>query len=242
MLIGAADDQGRIDTEAQGVKWNVCQNVDEIPIKDVPGLLAEIAEQGMLLLYGLANCYGQMLKWWEYQKPNYAKPSKLPPPDGWTDRWYYKEGGVVHSHNWDKAGGFPGSGEVGNLEETGNESGGGVLTTTTTTTIPIPNHTSLGATEPFSQIFTKEIGVVIATGTQAEEMDAFMGEIPEDWFRAACKAAVDKNARNWAYVRKICKRCHDEGIAPGEGKHGKSFRDSEPHLTPEQVAQYFPDP
>ena len=92
---------------------------------------------------------------------------------------------------------------------------------------------------PFSSIFTEVTGVLVGTGVQGEEMDAFMGEIPEDWFRDACKAAVDNNARKWAYVRKICQRCRDEGKAPGEGKYAKSK--GEPELSADEIAIYFPD-
>ena len=89
---------------------------------------------------------------------------------------------------------------------------------------------------PFSSIFTEITGVLVATGTQAQEIDAWMEDVPEEWFRQACKAAVDNNARKWAYVRKICQRCRDEGKAPGEGKHGKSSQG--PQLTPEQEEMY----
>jgi len=77
---------------------------------------------------------------------------------------------------------------------------------------------------PFSSIFTEVTGVLIATGTQAQEIDAWMEDVPEEWFRQACTAAVDNNARKWAYVRAVLKRCKDEGKAPGEAKYGKSSR------------------
>lgn len=69
---------------------------------------------------------------------------------------------------------------------------------------------------PFSQIFTEVTGVLIAGRTQGEEIDAWMEDVPEEWFRAACKAAADRNARNWAYVRKILENCKSEGRAPGD--------------------------
>ena len=72
---------------------------------------------------------------------------------------------------------------------------------------------------PFSQIFTHVTGVLIATHSQAEEIDAWMEDVSEDWFRQACKAAVDNNARKWAYVRAVLQRCKDEGRAPGDATH-----------------------
>lgn len=86
--------------------------------------------------------------------------------------------------------------------------------------------------KPFSAIFTEITGVLVATGVQAEEMDAFMEEIPEKWFREACKAAVDNNARKWSYVRAICRTCRDEKRAPGNGKGGGGSK----QLTPQQQA------
>ena len=92
---------------------------------------------------------------------------------------------------------------------------------------------------PFSSIFTETTGLLVATGTQAQEIDAWMEDVPEEWFRDACKAAVDNNARKWAYVRAVLKRCKSEGKAPGEAKRAKSK--GEPELTPEQLAEYFPE-
>jgi hypothetical protein len=106
MMIADADDQGRHNTLAKPIKWTVCQNVDEIAIDEIPDLLAEMAEQEMILLYGENNCYGQILNWWDHQPMSYARPSDYPPPDGWVDRVRYRKGEDVIKQHWDCPGGF----------------------------------------------------------------------------------------------------------------------------------------
>jgi hypothetical protein len=106
MLIAAADDQGRFDAEPDAVKWQVCQNVEEIALDDVPDLLAEMVSQGMLLLYGDKEPLGQILKWWRYQPMAYARPSKYPAPEGWVDRIRYRQGEEWTKRHWGCPGGF----------------------------------------------------------------------------------------------------------------------------------------
>jgi hypothetical protein len=105
MLLAAADDQGRLQADAQALKWGVCPNVDEITRADIPDLLAEMAEQEMILLY--EGCI-QITKWWQYQhRTSWAAPSKLPAPEGWTDRVrYHGLGNAIQTSNWSHPGGF----------------------------------------------------------------------------------------------------------------------------------------
>ena len=107
MLLSTSDDQGRGTAEADAVKWYVCPNVIEIAMDDVPDLLKEMVDQGMIVLYDCdrGQAY-QMVRWWEYQELQWARPSKYPPPDGWTDRIRYSNRGDYHADNWDTPGGF----------------------------------------------------------------------------------------------------------------------------------------
>ena len=107
MLVAASDDQGRGLAECDAVKWYVCPNVPEITIDDVPELLQEMAEQEMIAVYDTerGQTY-QMVRWWEYQQLQWARPSKYDPPDGWQDRVRYSDRGDYYTDGWDTTGGF----------------------------------------------------------------------------------------------------------------------------------------
>jgi len=109
MLLATSDDQGRGLAEADAVKWYVCPNVPEITIEDVPLLLAEMAEQKMIVLYDCerGGLVYQVARWWEYQQLQWARPSKYDPLDNWTDRIRYSNRGAYHQNEgWDMTGGF----------------------------------------------------------------------------------------------------------------------------------------
>lgn len=107
MLVVASDDQGRGLAEPDAIKWSVCPNVAEIVLDDIDGLLQEFVEQDMIALYKSerGRVY-QMIRWWEYQQLQWARPSKYPPPDGWTDRLRYSDRGDYHTESWDTDGGY----------------------------------------------------------------------------------------------------------------------------------------
>ena len=108
MLLASSDDQGRGTAEPDAIKWYVCPNVPEIAIADVPGLLQEMVDQGMILIYECSRgplAY-QIIRWWEYQSLRWARPSKFPPPDGWVDRIRYSDRGNITEEHWDGSGGF----------------------------------------------------------------------------------------------------------------------------------------
>jgi hypothetical protein len=95
MLLASSDDQGRGLAESDAVKWHVCPNVGEIGLEDVPALLQEMVDQGMVLLYSCeADCtLYQVVHWWTYQELQWARPSKYHAPDGWQDRVRYSDRG-----------------------------------------------------------------------------------------------------------------------------------------------------
>jgi len=109
MLLAASDDQGRGIAEADVITWEVCPNVPELTIENIPDLLREIEAQGMIYLYvnGEGNSLYQIVNWWKYQKLQWAKPSKYAAPDGWMDRvrMYVRNSGYTVS-GWDTTGGF----------------------------------------------------------------------------------------------------------------------------------------
>jgi len=107
MLLASSDDQGRGLAESDAIKWYVCPNVPEITPDDVPDLLGEMVDQGMILVYECerGSTY-QAVRWWEYQQLQWARPSKYTPPEGWTDRIRYSDRGDYHQIGWDTTGGL----------------------------------------------------------------------------------------------------------------------------------------
>jgi len=107
MLLASSDNQGRGLAEYDAIKWYVCPNVPEIGVDDVAVLLGEMEQQGMITVYGTPRgLVYQIIRWWEYQDLQWARPSKYDPPDGWTDRLRYSNRGAYFSENWDTTGGF----------------------------------------------------------------------------------------------------------------------------------------
>lgn len=108
MLLTASDDQGRGLAEPDAIRWQVCPNVDELTINNIPEIVAEIAEQGMIHRYmdERGRHLYQIVRWWDYQQLAWAQPSKYIAPDGWVDRVRRQVGGTIEKVNWDVAGGF----------------------------------------------------------------------------------------------------------------------------------------
>ncbi|MDD4986298.1 MAG: hypothetical protein PHQ43_11025, partial [Dehalococcoidales bacterium] len=84
------DDQGRICGEPDEIKYAVCPNRKEISEDEIPDLLQEMEQQGLVKVYDAsASKVIQMLDWWKEHRPQWAYPSEYPPPEGWMDRMRY---------------------------------------------------------------------------------------------------------------------------------------------------------
>ena len=219
MVLAAADDQGRLLSDPQAIRWAVCPNVDEINVDEISGLLAEMAAQGMVTLYqdgdhGGGACYLQVVKWWEYQhRTSWASPSKYPAPDGWTDhvRCHVK-GGKIATSNWPPdalhsgyiAPTQPLPRREGEVECEGEGEAEGEVE-------------SSPAAAAF-QSYEREIGVLSPTIGQ-DITDLLDGGVPPFWITEACQEAAKYNRRSWAYARKIVDRWIVQGRSkkPGDG-------------------------
>jgi hypothetical protein len=112
MLLAASDDQGRGQAEADVLKWTVCPNVPELTVENIGGLLQEMADQEMVCLYqdGRGRPLYQIVRWWEYQSPQWAQPSRYEAPEGWADRVRANRRGSEYvEENWGTGGGFNGN-------------------------------------------------------------------------------------------------------------------------------------
>jgi len=97
-----ADDQGRLCGEPDEVKYTCCPNIDHITKADIPALLAELEQNGLIKVYETPKSRAiQLLDWWQVQRPQWAYPSEYPPPEGWKDRLrYHPRPDQVITENW----------------------------------------------------------------------------------------------------------------------------------------------
>ena len=107
VLLSEADEQGRFLADAKDYKRSICPIVDEIGMDDVADLLSELQEQRMVILYASGgHALGQVVKWWDWQRPTWARSSRYPPPPLWLDRVREKRGEDICLENWDTEGGL----------------------------------------------------------------------------------------------------------------------------------------
>lgn len=104
-----ADDQGRsIDNPAiiRAKVFPYDRNVDDAKVE---AAMEQAARAGKVIRYEASNGTRllQITKWWQYQTPSWASPSKYPAPDGWVDRVkYHTAGNKIITKNWDIPGGL----------------------------------------------------------------------------------------------------------------------------------------
>lgn len=108
ILLSECDEQGRFLADAKDYKRSICPIIDEIEMNDVPDLLTELEAQRMVILYTAdSRALGQIVKWWEWQKPTWARRSRYPPPPGWKDRIREKgPDGITDEAEWKHPGGL----------------------------------------------------------------------------------------------------------------------------------------
>ena len=99
-IFSNADDQGRLRAHPALIR-SLLFPFDDIPLEEIECDLAAIAQGESILLYDVdgKRCL-QVLNWWEYQTPQWAYPSKMPPPEGWRDRLRYRQDNHVIKENW----------------------------------------------------------------------------------------------------------------------------------------------
>jgi len=112
-----ADDQGRLSGDPEEIKYAACPNIDHITKTDIPELLKELDQQGLIKVYTTSRTKAiQMLDWWEVQRLQWAWPSQYPAPGGWVDHLRYKKSAKeVVTKNW------PVSGESQNGSQADNQ-------------------------------------------------------------------------------------------------------------------------
>lgn len=88
-LLTHADDQGRMSGDTETVKAVVVPLRKDIEVAEVPKLLIEMEVMELVILYSNETVFEtptiiQVVNWWDYQALREPKPSRYPPPDGWS--------------------------------------------------------------------------------------------------------------------------------------------------------------
>jgi hypothetical protein len=108
LFVACADDQGRFMDSHPIIRAKVFPLDREVTDEIVEAALINYCAAGKIVRY-VANGkhLAQIVKWWTYQAPSWASPSKYPAPEGWTDRFkYHTVGNKIHVENWNEKGGY----------------------------------------------------------------------------------------------------------------------------------------
>ena len=106
LISAVADDQGRMLDNADMINAKVFM-FNHIDKKELCSYLDSFRIANKIVRYEKDGKHLiQIVKWWTYQTPAWASPSRFPPPDGWVDRVKCHvsgptQGGSVHKENWE---------------------------------------------------------------------------------------------------------------------------------------------
>jgi len=190
--VSAADDEGRLMADPAFLRSRIFP-YDEITTEQIEAVRDQVAKvvPGLVLYSVDGEKYAAFRNWSDYQKPSHAKPSDLPPPP------FVPISSARDEPRPRDSCGVPsqvrlGKDSIGKVEEK----------------------------QPplFSVIFEQITGTAIAGHDQGEEINAWMEDVSEDWFRGACKEAADNNKRSWSYVRAILQNWKAGGKRAKRGK------------------------
>lgn len=108
LVVTCADDQGRIQDRPRFILSDVFPDDENIPLEKVEAAMQTFARAGKIERYvSNGKKMIQIIKWWEYQSPSWASPSKYPAPANWVDRIkIHVKDNKVHTKNWENPGGY----------------------------------------------------------------------------------------------------------------------------------------
>lgn len=198
-MISIADDQGRLKGNPLWLRSQIFP-YDMLSIDDISSDLAAIAATNdTVWLYQVdGRDYIQLVNWWDYQSPQWAKASRLPAPTGWQDRirqMIYEPKRWVMTINW------PGSDDKTTYEELeplpnvlGNASPISNINTNTNNKIPKlygGSHYELDPSEsPSSDYFEQRNDMMIALDKVAREKLVF-GTDSEERYKRNAEACIE---------------------------------------------------
>lgn len=109
LITSVADDQGRMMDAPALIRSRVfLYDIEQVKDSQVEDCMDKLYKCGKIVRYVADNKHLiQITKWWKYQTPAWASPSKYPAPVGWVDRVKcHISGNKVKTENWDKIGGY----------------------------------------------------------------------------------------------------------------------------------------
>jgi DnaD/phage-associated family protein len=203
IIAQCADDQGRLQDKPHLINSRVFPD-DGFPISIINKGLNKFYQSGKITRYEIGDkCLIQILKWWVYQTPAWASPSKYPAPDKWIDRIKcHTSGNKILSENWEKIGGYvagyvpPIHSGIEDGDVNGDGDGDGKADA-------IPE-------QDLFTIYQNEIGNL--TPFIADGLKDWEREYPKEWFAPAIKDAIEHGARNFKYVDTILRRWKVQGF------------------------------
>ena len=99
-IVSNADDQGRMNAHPALIRSAVFP-YDELTLAEVQADVEAIVATDAIALYEAeGQPVLQVVNWWTYQQPQWAQPSTIAPPDGWSDRIRYRANNSILSCNW----------------------------------------------------------------------------------------------------------------------------------------------
>jgi len=219
IIAQCADDQGRLQDRPKMINSRVFPN-DEISVSEIERGLESFAKNGKITRYeGGGKKLIQIVKWWVYQTPAWASPSKFQPPDGWVDRTkYHAAGNEVISENWKSAGGYvvdyvananDESAQLHSGIEDGDVNGEGNGNGEDEGNAKEPRQPQPEEKEIIHEVYTENIGK--PTKIILEEMDNYIDELGHDTVNNAIKEAARNNVLKWAYIRSILEAWKEKG-------------------------------
>ena len=118
-LISNADDQGRLKAHPALLRSQIYPYDEDVTPEMISLWLEAVQAVESAFVYAVGSkTYIQIVKWWSYQSPQWAYPSKIPPPQDWQDKLKYRKNNKVIMTNWDGDGGFSGAQDVDAIDYT----------------------------------------------------------------------------------------------------------------------------
>jgi len=99
-MVSLADDQGRMLCHPAAIR-SCLFPYDDIPLDDMARAIQSLYGRGFILIYDADGRPAlQVVDWWDWQRPRWARPSRFAAPEGWQDRICFCAGTKVTRINW----------------------------------------------------------------------------------------------------------------------------------------------
>lgn len=214
-LFSNADDQGRLRGNANLIRSQVFPFDDDLSSDQIKRDLEAIAAQDCIIIYEVdGKELIQIIKWWDYQSPQWAYPSKYPAPLGWNDRLRYRQDNRVIVYNWKPDHSDytppPDDPDEPQLPPDSPNGLGDALPNALPNGLGSPVRLELEIENKeeektramlmcVSNVYQQEIGST--SPYIRDELLDFCQTYPEEWIKLAISGAAEQNIRKLSYIR-----------------------------------------